>query len=330
MVTKDKQWWSFECLRLSTNYNGYNSSKYSYKLQIPYYHPLNQWLLGATNGNQGQIGWRCYPIKTLHPSVHPSAHLCAPPHTSAHLHAPLRSPLHTPPRTSVHPHAPLCAHLRAPLRTPPCTSTHDSDWLIVPTTTNHIPTFKNLINIKSWFFPHHLFEKPPRTPLHTPTRTSAPLCAPPCISAHLRAPLRAPPRTPPCTSVHLRAPLCTPPRTSVHDSDWLIVPTTTNHIPAFKNLINIKSWFFSPPPLWKTSAPLRAPLRTPPRTSTHLRAPPRTPPCTSMHDSDWLIVPTTTNHIPAFKNLINIKSWFFPHHLFEKPPSSQNRSISWL
>ena len=25
------------------------------KLQIPYYHPLNQWLLGATNGNQGQI-----------------------------------------------------------------------------------------------------------------------------------------------------------------------------------------------------------------------------------------------------------------------------------
>ena len=25
------------------------------KLQIPYYHPLNQWLLGATDGNQGQI-----------------------------------------------------------------------------------------------------------------------------------------------------------------------------------------------------------------------------------------------------------------------------------
>ena len=24
-------------------------------LQIPYYHPLNQWLLGATDGNQGQI-----------------------------------------------------------------------------------------------------------------------------------------------------------------------------------------------------------------------------------------------------------------------------------
>ena len=24
------------------------------KLQIQYYHPLNQWLLGATDGNQGQ------------------------------------------------------------------------------------------------------------------------------------------------------------------------------------------------------------------------------------------------------------------------------------
>ena len=36
----------------STNYNGYTSSKY--ELQIQYYHPLNQWLLGATNGNQGQ------------------------------------------------------------------------------------------------------------------------------------------------------------------------------------------------------------------------------------------------------------------------------------
>ena len=35
-------------------YNGYNCSKYAFKLQIAYYHPLNQWLLWATNGNQGQ------------------------------------------------------------------------------------------------------------------------------------------------------------------------------------------------------------------------------------------------------------------------------------
>ena len=28
---------------------------YAYNLTIPYYHPLNQWLLGATNGNQGKV-----------------------------------------------------------------------------------------------------------------------------------------------------------------------------------------------------------------------------------------------------------------------------------
>ena len=32
----------------------------------------------------------------------------------------------------------------------------------------------------------------------------------------------------------------------------------------------------------------------------------------------------------AFSNLINIKSWFFPHHLFEKVTWNQNRWISWL
>ena len=53
MVIKDKQRWAFEILRLSTHYNGYKPLKLCLKLQIPYYHLLNQWLLGATNGNQG-------------------------------------------------------------------------------------------------------------------------------------------------------------------------------------------------------------------------------------------------------------------------------------
>ena len=65
MVTKDKQWSTFEGLRLSTNYNGYNSSKYALKLQIPYYHPLNEWLLGATNGNQAQIVMKLWKSKTI-------------------------------------------------------------------------------------------------------------------------------------------------------------------------------------------------------------------------------------------------------------------------
>ena len=53
IVTKDKQWWTFEVLKLSITQNGYEL-KICIKLQIPYYHPLIQWLLGATNGNQGQ------------------------------------------------------------------------------------------------------------------------------------------------------------------------------------------------------------------------------------------------------------------------------------
>ena len=35
MVTKDKQWWTFEVLRLSTNYNGYNCSKYALNFKSP-------------------------------------------------------------------------------------------------------------------------------------------------------------------------------------------------------------------------------------------------------------------------------------------------------
>ena len=54
MVIKDKQGGAFEVLRLSTHYNGYKPLKLCLKLQIPYYHLLNQWLVGATNGNQGQ------------------------------------------------------------------------------------------------------------------------------------------------------------------------------------------------------------------------------------------------------------------------------------
>ena len=51
MVTKDKP---RRFLSLSTNYNGYNCSKYALNFKFPIITPLNQWLLGATNGNQGQ------------------------------------------------------------------------------------------------------------------------------------------------------------------------------------------------------------------------------------------------------------------------------------
>ena len=47
-------------------------------------------------------------------------------------------------------------------------------------------------------------------------------------------------------------------------------------------------------------------------------------------DFDWLISPSQPIRSLGLNNLINIKSWFFPHHLFEKSTRSQNRWISWL
>ena len=35
MVTKDKQWWTFEVLKLSVNYNTFNSSKYALNFKLP-------------------------------------------------------------------------------------------------------------------------------------------------------------------------------------------------------------------------------------------------------------------------------------------------------
>ena len=35
MVTKDKQWWTFEISSLSTNYNEYNCSKYALNFKFP-------------------------------------------------------------------------------------------------------------------------------------------------------------------------------------------------------------------------------------------------------------------------------------------------------
>ena len=56
------KWTKFTNFTLSTMYYEYKNNhvlwvqelKIWLKLQIPYYNPLNQWLLGATNGHQGQ------------------------------------------------------------------------------------------------------------------------------------------------------------------------------------------------------------------------------------------------------------------------------------
>ena len=65
MVTKDKRWLTFEVLKLSVNYNGSNSSKYALNFKFPIITLLNQWLLWATNGNQGQTVMDIWSSKTI-------------------------------------------------------------------------------------------------------------------------------------------------------------------------------------------------------------------------------------------------------------------------
>ena len=152
-------------------------------------------------------------LQTLNSLLSPTKSMVA---RGNHLRAPLRTPpctpLHTNPCTSKHP----SMHLRAPLLTPPCTPPHTSVHFRAPLCT----------------LPH----TPPCTSAHPSMHLCTPLCAPLCTLC-----------TPPChPSMHLHTSLCTPLHTSMQDSDWLIVPTTSNHIPAFKILINIKILIFFP------------------------------------------------------------------------------------
>ena len=137
----------------------------------------------------------CTPMHSLADAL-PSMPLCMhPPH--APLHVPQHMPLHMHPPCmplcvqpqhmplQVHPRCmPLCVHPQMPLNfylphmymphthpnvyptCTPCTCPMHvlpfHDWLRLPTTTRLL-AFKNLINIKSWFFPHYLFEKVLRT-----------------------------------------------------------------------------------------------------------------------------------------------------------------------
>ena len=135
MVTMDKQWCTFNVLRLSTTYNGYKTSKYASNFKIPYYHPLNLWLLWAMHTPSA------YPLRIpppCTPSVYP---LRIPP-----LCTPSMYPLHVPP-----PHTPSVYPLHVP----------EWIWLVnVPTTANQITGIEKANYHKILiFFPHHLFEK---------------------------------------------------------------------------------------------------------------------------------------------------------------------------
>ena len=65
MVTRDKQWWTFEVLKLSTMHSWYNCSKYALNFNFSIITHLNQWLLWATNGNQGSNSWWTFEVLRL-------------------------------------------------------------------------------------------------------------------------------------------------------------------------------------------------------------------------------------------------------------------------
>ena len=118
MVTKYKQWCTFKGLRLSITYKGYNTLKYASNIQVPYYHPLNLWLLGATNSNHGQTALctpPCPPCPLNTPPCPLNAPLCAPLHPICTPSMP-SVPLCTPSTPPLHP---LLA-VRTPYVSPPC------------------------------------------------------------------------------------------------------------------------------------------------------------------------------------------------------------------
>ena len=134
----------------------------------------------------------------------------------------------------------------------------------------------------------------------------------------------------------------------LQESDWLMSPPHPIRSMELNNLIIIKSWFFSPPPYapyapympYVPYAPYAHCLQEsdwlmswffpPPPYVPYAPYMPYAPYVPSLQDSDWLMSPPHPIRSIELNNLINIKSWFFPHHLFEKSTRSQNRSISWL
>ena len=60
-----------------------------FKVKVTYYHPLNQWLIGATNGNQGQTVMYLQCSETINHSL--GIRLQNMPQTSNSLLSPTKS-----------------------------------------------------------------------------------------------------------------------------------------------------------------------------------------------------------------------------------------------
>ena len=65
LIENIKEWKNSTCWLVLVVLKIMVFSPFKLKVQIPYYYPLNQWLLGATNGNQGQIVMDLWSSKTI-------------------------------------------------------------------------------------------------------------------------------------------------------------------------------------------------------------------------------------------------------------------------
>ena len=104
------------------------------------------------------------------------------------------------------------------------------------------------------------------------------------------------------------------------DFDWLIFPTTTCGDPRRPPAETSRIWLVNIPHHIQWHHWHRFWLVNIPTTFNDIIG----------TDFDWLISPPQPIRSLGLNNLINIKSWFFPRHLFEKSTRSQNRWISWL
>ena len=203
MVTKDKQWCTFNVLRLSTTpvmigIKLPTNMPIRLPLQIPYvHHPLNLWLLGATC-----MVMHLNVLNYQPPALTPWTNSDAP---SMLVRQPISTPcMHTP-----------CMQ---PLPVP--------DWLKLPTTTNQITPARRP--------PAHAppVQRPPvcrpparAPPVHRSPAHATPVCTCPVHTHPARAtPVHTPPaRTTPVHRPPAHAtPACTPPACTTLASSWLV------------------------------------------------------------------------------------------------------------
>ena len=229
---------------------------------------------------------------------------CTPYAPYAHPSRTLRTPLTC---LTCIPYAPYVPYAPFMCYAPYAPSLQDSDWLMSPPHRIRSMELNKLINIKSWFFAH------PVT----------------CLMRHMH-------HTRHTCLRRLYMPYApyAPYAPSLQDSNWLMSPPHWIRSMELNNLINIKSWIFPHPLTCLTCLTCYTHLTRLMCLTRHMHLRhlmhPYTPYAPSLQDYDWLMSAPHPVRSMELNNLINIKSWFFPHHLFEKSTCSQNRSISWL